>query len=207
MYIVFEGLVGSGKTTQAKKFVEYLREKYPDRDVVHTREPGGTEVAEEIRRVVQHDIFDEEMHPVTEAYLYAASRAESLRKVVKPALESGDFVVSDRNFFTTIAHQGFGRELGYEKAYEICKVAVESIVPDLIVYIDLPVEKSLSRLSDQKEDKFEKLGLDFHSRVKEGYEFIAEHPKYEPSLVRVSALGSIEEVFENLISVVKPRLP
>lgn len=83
MYIIFEGIIGTGKTTQSKRLFEYLKEQYKDKEVIWTREPGGTEVSDEIRKVVQGTDFEEHMDPICEAYLYASSRAQSLRTVVK----------------------------------------------------------------------------------------------------------------------------
>lgn len=125
MYIVFEGIVGSGKTTQSKKLVEFLRNKYPDREVLHVREPGGTPIAEDIRTLAQAKEWDEPMHPVCNAYLYAAARAQSLHTVVEPALKQGKIVVADRSFVTSLAYQGEAQGLGFEKVLAINEEAVK----------------------------------------------------------------------------------
>ena len=105
MYIVFEGIVGSGKSTQSKKLVEYLRAL--GQDVVHVREPGSTPIAEDIRYLCQGKTWDnEEMYPLTNAYLYAAARAQTLHTVVRPALDAGKIIVSDRSFLSSMAYQG-----------------------------------------------------------------------------------------------------
>lgn len=105
MYLVFEGIVGSGKSTQSKRLVEYLRQKYPEREVLHVREPGSTPIAEDIRHLAQGKEWDEVMDPLTNAYLYAAARAQTLRTVVTPALRNGKIVVSDRSFLSSLAYQ------------------------------------------------------------------------------------------------------
>ena len=106
MYIVFEGIVGSGKSTQVKKLVELFHSKYPDKNVIQVREPGSTPIAEDIRHFAQKKEWEnEDMHPLTNAYLYAAARAQTLQTVVKPALERGDIVVSDRSFLSSCAIQ------------------------------------------------------------------------------------------------------
>lgn len=125
MYIVFEGIVGSGKSTQSKKLFEYLKEKYPDRNVIQVREPGSTIIAQEIRLLAQSRVFEEEMDSICEAYLYAASRAQSLRHLVRPTLESGGIVVADRSFISSLAYQGEARGIGLDRIMEINHYAIE----------------------------------------------------------------------------------
>lgn len=125
MYIVFEGIVGSGKSTQSKKLFEYLKEKYPDRNVIQVREPGSTIIAQEIRLLAQSRVFEEEMDSICEAYLYAASRAQSLRHLVRPTLDAGGIVVADRSFISSLAYQGEARGLGLDRIMEINQHAVE----------------------------------------------------------------------------------
>jgi dTMP kinase len=105
MYIVFEGMVGSGKSTQSKRLFDYLKEKYPDWNIIHVREPGSTIIAQEIRLLAQAREFEEEMYPICEAYLYAAARAQLLHTVVHPTLDAGGIVISDRSFITSLAYQ------------------------------------------------------------------------------------------------------
>lgn len=106
MYIVFEGIVGSGKSTQSRKLVEFLRKKYGSEKIFHVREPGSTPIAEDIRHLCQSTEWtDEQMHPFTNAYLYAAARAQTLHSIVLPALESDQIVVSDRSFLSSCAIQ------------------------------------------------------------------------------------------------------
>lgn len=105
MYIVFEGIVGSGKSTQSKKLVAYLQEKYLNTEILHVREPGSTPIAEDIRHLAQGREWDEIMHPLTNAYLYAAARAQTLHTVVRPALDRGAIVISDRSFLSSLAYQ------------------------------------------------------------------------------------------------------
>jgi dTMP kinase len=106
MYIVFEGIVGSGKSTQSKKLVEFLRQNHPEKEIIHVREPGSTPIAEDIRTLAQGKEWENEsMHPLTNAYLYAAARAQTLHTIVKPALEKGNIVVSDRSFLSSCAYQ------------------------------------------------------------------------------------------------------
>lgn len=106
MYIVLEGIVGSGKSTQVKKLVDFLSVRFPDREVLSVREPGSTPIAEDIRHLAQRKEWEnEEMSPITNAYLYAAARAQLLDTVIKPALEKGVIVISDRSFLSSLAQQ------------------------------------------------------------------------------------------------------
>ncbi len=196
IYIVFEGIVGCGKTTQVNLLADLLRVKFPQSEIITNREPGGTEIAREIRKLVQATDFNEEMEPVCEQYLYAASRAQSLRKVVEPALKRGAIVISDRSFFTSLVNQGFGRGLGIEKVLEINKNAVENLWPDLVLLIDIDIKTSLSRIKDHDGDKFEKYDEKFYHKVHHGYRVITK--KY-PRLVKViDGRGNINRVHRRI---------
>ena len=112
MYIVLEGIVGSGKSTQSKRLVTYFTSLFPEKEILLVREPGSTPIAEDIRHLAQKKEWaDEVMHPLTNAYLYAAARAQLLHTIVKPALESGKIVISDRSFLSSLAQQGFAQGL------------------------------------------------------------------------------------------------
>jgi dTMP kinase len=202
MYIVLEGIVGTGKSTQATKLAEFLQQKFPEREVVLTREPGGTEISETIRKVVQGMEFEEEMEHLCEAYLYAASRAQSLRKIVKPVLEKGGIVISDRSFLSSLTNQAFGRDLGFETVYNINQEAIKEYMPDLIFYLEYDIKKGMERVYDEKGDKFERMPeesyLPFYTKVGQGYEFISQHPDFKDRFLRIDASGSEEEVFESI---------
>jgi len=202
MYIVFEGIVGSGKSTQSKKLVEYLRAKYPDREVIHTREPGGTPIAEDIRTLAQVKEWDEPMHPVCNAYLYAASRAQSLHALVAPALAAGKIVVADRSFITSLAYQGEAQGLGFEKVLAINSEAVKDTVPDKVIYMDIPVDISLSRTFDAVGDKWEKMGKEFFEKIVIGYHKASQLEMFAGKWQSVDAIGSQEEVFARIVDFV-----
>ena len=189
LYIVFEGIVGSGKTTQSKLLAEKIKG-------VWTREPGGSEIADSIRKVVQGTKFKEEMDSICEQYLYAASRAQTLRKIVKPALNKNKNVVADRSFFTSIAYQGFGRGLGLKKVLEINKTAIANLWPNKVFFIDLPLSEALKRISDVEGDKFELLGEDFFKKCRRGYLVAAK--KYPKIVKIINGRGSIEEVAKRI---------
>jgi len=195
-YIVFEGIVGSGKTTQSKLLLEKMQAKFPKREVIWTKEPGGSEIANEIRRVVQGTKFEEEMDPVCEQYLYAASRAQTLRCVVTPVLKKGGIVISDRSFFTSIANQGFGRGLGLKKVLEINKSAVDGIWPDKVIVVDTQMDVALSRVKDHGGDKFESYSKDFYCKVHNGYKATA---KLYPKIVKIIDGNGIPEAVHGRI--------
>ncbi|MEM3374284.1 MAG: dTMP kinase [Candidatus Woesearchaeota archaeon] len=193
-YIVFEGIVGCGKSTQARLLFSFLNEKYPN-SVLLTKEPGGSEVADSIRKIAQGTSFNEEMNPYTEAYLYAASRAQTLRNVVLPNLNQGKIVISDRSFLSSLAFQGYGRNLGFENVLLINKVAV-SVMPGLVIYLDVPPEIAVKRANDKKGDKFESMNLEFHNRVLKGYEEIFKRNLVP--YVKIDGNRKIEQVFEDV---------
>lgn len=198
IYIVIEGIVGTGKSTQSKKILEYLKQKFPDKEIVLTREPGGTEIAENIRKTVQGTKYEEDMEPICEAYLYASARAQSLRKIVRQYNNKETIVISDRSFLTSTANQGEGRGLGIETVLEINTKAIEGYTPDIVLYLDLPIEMGLKRVFDHGGDKFESLGIDFYKKVAEGYRKIQNTKGYFGEWINVDAKGSESEVFERI---------
>lgn len=207
MYIVFEGTVGSGKTSQAALLVEWMERKFPDRTIVLTREPGGTEIADAVRKLVQATPFSEEMDPVTEAYLYAASRAQSLRRIVWPCLCANGFVISDRSFITSLVFQGYAEGVGTGVVKRINSEAISGdriLLPDVILFLDLPVEVALGRTFDFAGDKWEARGEGFFRRVSEGYKCVAA--SFGNRWVNISASGSREEVFERVLEGLEPFL-
>ncbi|MBI4099900.1 dTMP kinase [Candidatus Microgenomates bacterium] len=170
LYIVFEGIVGCGKTVQSRLLANRLREEYPRREVLWTREPGGSEIAGQIRKIVQATEFEEEIDPICEAYLYAASRAHTLRRVVAPVIKRHGIVISDRSYLTSVAYQGAARGLDPELVLEINKVAVDGMIPDAVFFLDVTPGVALARSRDKLGDKFERYDVDFYIRAIDGYE-------------------------------------
>lgn len=193
-YIVFEGVVASGKTTQSKLLHEFLAKKYPKKQVVWTREPGGSEIADSIRQVVQATPFKEEMEPICEAYLYAASRAQTLRSVVKPILQKDGIVVADRSFVTSLAFQGYGRGVDTKSLLKINAVAIQNFIPDLVIYMDLPIEIAMQRIIDREGDKFESFGPEFFRKVEAGYAEISQMKMFNNSWLTIDGGGKVEKV-------------
>ncbi len=206
MYIVFEGIVGSGKSTQSKMLYEYLKKRLPDKEILLTREPGGTEIAEAIRKLVQGTEFSETMDPMCEAYLYAASRAQLIRKKIKPVLEKGGIVISDRSYISSLSFQGAARGLGIKKVMEINKEAVEPADPDIIIFLHISPEEGLKRAFDKEGDKFESKGIEFFKKIEQGYKKISLLEKFNKKWININVKGNKEEVFSLIIKSIKPYL-
>ena len=168
MFVTFEGLDGSGKTTQAELLRERLEAE--GEQVVLTREPGGTELGERIRDLVLHGGH---VAPWAEALLYAASRAQHVEEVIKPALGRGASVICDRYLDSSVAYQGVGRGLGLERVLELNLDAVGGLLPDRTFLLALDPAELTARLAEQQPDRLEREGDDFHARVAEGYRELA----------------------------------
>jgi len=165
-FIVFEGVDGAGKSTQVALASEALRAR--GREVLVTREPGGTRLGEAVRRLLL-DVKNTGMAAETEALLYAAARAQCVREVIAPALRRGAVVLCDRFADSTLAYQGWGRGLPLEPLRRINDLATGGLYPALTVILDLPVGKARLRLPDGRRDRLESEAADFHERVREGY--------------------------------------
>ena len=191
-FITIEGSDGSGKSTQLKKIISYLEEKQVD--LVVTREPGGTDVAEAIRELILDPAYPE-MNEKTEMLLYAAARAQHVEEKVLPALQAGKVVLSDRYVDSSIAYQAYGRGLG-DMVAQVNAIATGGLVPDLTVFLDLPPAVGMARKQQEENhelDRLEQEKLEFHQKVYEGYDALC---KKEPERIcRIDASGTIEEVF------------
>ena len=169
LFITLEGPDGSGKSTQ----IEYLREYFHGKGIetVLTREPGGTEIGEKLRDIIL-DKGNCEMCDMTEALLYAASRAQHVNQLIKPALEAGKVVVCDRFIDSSIAYQGYGRKLG-DAVRVINELAVDGCMPDLTFFMEISPEIGKSRIKSESQDRLEQEKIEFHNRVYAGYREIA----------------------------------
>jgi dTMP kinase len=168
MFVTFEGVDGSGKTTQARLLAERLRSE--GRDVVETREPGGTEVGERVREVV---LGSEQVAPWAEAALFAAARAQLVEEVIRPALARGADVVCDRYLDSSLAYQGLARGLGVERVLELNLLATAGLLPDRTFLIVLPLEEAAKR-RDRAPDRIEREGAEFVADVDRAYRELAE---------------------------------
>lgn len=188
IFITLEGPDGSGKSTQVENIKEFFTKA--GRDVVVSREPGGTPISEKLRGIVL-DADHSEMDDVTEMFIYAAARAQHVAEKIKPALESGAVVVCDRFVDSSIAYQGYGRGLG-DQVEEVNRYATSGLEPNVTFFMDLDPEISRSRIGKDVRDRLEQQKMDFHYRVYEGYKALAA--KYPERIMRIDAAKTIDEI-------------
>lgn len=200
MFVSFEGIDGSGKSTITNYVYEYFINK--NQEVIMTREPGGNKIAEKIRGLIldpKHDTMDDK----TEALLYAASRRQHLVEKILPALDEGKLVLCDRFIDSSIAYQGYGRQLGAKAVIDINLFAVEDHLPDITFFLDIDLKTSLDRVNKRDElDRLEGSGLDFFERVYDGYQKIV---KENSRIVVIDATRSVEEVGDEIIEIIEKR--
>jgi dTMP kinase len=173
--ISFEGSEGSGKSTQIARLAAHFQKA--KRDVVTTREPGGTEIGEQIRNIIVHNSRGDEMCAETELLLFAAARAQLVREVIAPALLRGAIVLSDRFLDSSTVYQGIGRNLAADPVNQINRFAVGNVMPDLTIVLDVPETVSLARLKQRASDlpdRMERENIDFYKKVREGYLVLAK---------------------------------
>ena len=198
-FITFEGGEGCGKSTQVKRLKEALERE--GIEVVLTREPGGTWLSEEIRHLIKDQTTDAPCDR-SELLLFLAARAQLVKNVIRPALEAGKWVVSDRFSDSTLAYQGYGRGLPLEILRETNDFACEGLRPDLMLLLDVTPETARARMREREAttntaaDRIEMAGEDFHARLRAGF---AELAKAEPErIVTIDANGSPDEVWESV---------
>lgn len=199
-FVTFEGCEGSGKSTQLKLLSQKLEELGVD--FVLTREPGGSDIAEQIRKIIL-DGKNTAMCDECEALLYAAARVQHLKEIVRPALERGALVVCDRYVDSSLAYQGVARGLGEKFVEEINAFALSQYSPDLTVFLNISPKDAFERKHGADEDdRMEQLGLEFHQRVYEGYIGLCE--KY-PRICPVDCSGSKYETSEKIIGLLRDK--
>lgn len=202
-FITLEGGEGAGKSTQAERLAQALRAD--GLSVVRTREPGGTPNAEAIRELLLAN-RDDPWDPMTEALLHFAARREHLVQTILPALDKGDWVISDRFADSTMAYQSYGLGVARDAIEVLYEEAVGAFGPDLTVILDLPMEEGLARAAGRGEaaDRYESMGLDFHRRLRDGFLDIARR---EPDrCVVLDARRTVDEISQELIATVRDRL-
>ena len=201
-FITFEGPDGSGKTTISRRVVEALI--LDGFDVVYTREPGGIEIAEEIRNVIL-DPKNIKMDVRTEVLLYAASRRQHLVEKILPALESHKLVVCDRFVDSSLAYQGVGRGIGIDEVLRINQFAIADHMPDLTLYLDVNAQTGLSRIKTRKfKDRLDQEDVSFHLEVVKGYEQVVE--RFKDRIVKIDGNRSIEAIVKEALEVIYARV-
>tara|TARA_B100000029_G_scaffold112268_1_gene104392 strand:- start:675 stop:1325 length:651 start_codon:yes stop_codon:yes gene_type:complete len=201
-FLVLEGIDGCGKTTQLRHLANWLPRSglMPEGARLHlTREPGGTALGIALRKLVLHPPGDASPEPLAELLLYAADRAQHVAQLIRPALEQGHWVLSDRFSGSTLAYQGYGRELDLDLIQQLEQIATAGLVPDLTFWFELSVEESLVRRDARSNDRIEAEGVDFLTRVATGFAVLAR----ERSWVPLQADQQVESVSSALESQLK----
>ena len=201
VFITFEGIEGAGKSTQAKKLYDYLIEK--GKNVILTREPGGTKTGEKIRDILLSPT-DELFPPIAEVFLYEADRSFHIHNKIIPYLKRKYTVICDRFTDSTLAYQGYARGLDLELIKSLNEIATEGLKPDITFLIDIPVEEGLKRIKEKRGfDRIENEDLEFHTRLRNGFLKIAEEEK--DRIVVIDGMRDVDSVFNEIISVLRER--
>jgi len=201
-FITIEGPDGSGKSTQARLLADHLKDK--GYDVLFTREPGGTEIGDQIRRVIM-SLDNKRMSPQAEFLLFSASRAQLVREVIQPKLAAGGVVVCDRFYDSSLAYQGYGHQLNLDQLRSVTEFVTGGLVPDLTLLLDLPSGVGLNRRREAGLwNRLDDYDLAFHERVRAGYQQLAQA---EPRRwVVIDATRSKAEIQSKMQEAVLPRL-
>ncbi|MBC8060197.1 MAG: dTMP kinase [Clostridiaceae bacterium] len=201
LLITFEGPDGSGKSTQVELLKKYLKDR--GYEVIFTREPGGTFIGEKIRNIIL-DNKNADMNAMCEALLYAASRAQLVSEIVKPAINAGKIVICDRFVHSSIVYQGIARNLGIERIKGINDAALDGLEADLIFMLNISFEEGLKRKALQKEfDRLENSGDEFHKNVFLGYEVIG---KTYSNINNIDASKDEHLIHEDIIKILQSKL-
>lgn len=201
-FISFEGVEGSGKSTQVGLLSSKLREE--GKEIVVTREPGGTRIGELIRSIT-HDKENVDLTAAAEAYLMASARSQLVREIIRPALLDGKIVIADRYLDSSLAYQGFGRQLGEEAIWSLNKLAIDDKIADLTFFLDVVPSVGFARQNGTKTtDRLDLQQKDFYQRVYDGYHQLAE--KYQERIFIVDSNKPITEVADEIWKVVSKKL-
>ena len=208
MFITFEGIEGTGKTTQIQNIKKYFESR--GKEVFLTMEPGGSRVGRELRKMLLH-VDNKDLTPLTELFLYLADRAQHVAQVIRPELEAGKVVLCDRFADSTIVYQGYGRGLDTTMLQQLNEAAVAGLWPDLTIILDIDPEVGLKRATDRNiedgkamdEGRFEAEHISFHKRIREGYLTWAALNR---DRIRVAdASSSPNDVFERIKTIIEAR--
>jgi dTMP kinase len=198
MFLVFEGVDGSGKTTQARRLADHLEAR--GRDVTRVREPGGTALGEVLRDLVLHPRHGD-IAPETELFLFMAARAHLTRNVIRPALERGGVVISDRFLWSSVVYQGVSSGISFDEILRVGRIAVGGLEPQLTFVIDIEPEGAFARVRDR--NRMENRGLDYQRGVRDGFLSLAR--RFPETSVVIDGRGSPEEVFSRVLANLPPE--
>ena len=198
--ITFEGIDGSGKSTQ----IQMLENEFNELGIVYKtfREPGGTELSDKIRTILL-DSENIELISIAESLLFAAARAQLTAEQIKPAIANGEFVICDRFTDSTIAYQGYGRGLDIKTLEEVNNIATDGLIPDITFIVDISPEVAASRMEAEDPDRMEATGVEFFRRIREGYHKIKDQ---NPNRYRlINGEQSAESIFKEIIETVMKK--
>ena len=196
-FIVFEGIDGSGKTTQIKQLSKWITESNfvpKNKQLIVTREPGGTKLGQSIRSLLLDTSREKSPDSITELLLYAADRAQHVNEIIRPSLQKGNWVISDRFCGSTLAYQGYGRKLDIKLIKDLETIATQGISPDITFLLDITIDESIKRRINIKDDRIENEGREFLSNVLLGFKKLSEDNKWKT----ISALNSKEEIISDI---------
>lgn len=196
LFITFEGIEGCGKSTQAKLLAEYLQNN--NHQVVLTREPGGTNISEQIRSIIL-DPKNTEMTPETELLLYLAARNQHTAQKIIPALNNKQIVISDRYYDSTFAYQGVARKINYDKIIYMNSFATYNLIPDITFIMDIPISESIKRIIHKKLDRLEQEPEEFHKNVRDAFLKLASKEK---RFIILNGMQSIDTIHQEIIDII-----
>ncbi len=203
MFITFEGVEGSGKSTQAKLLAEHLTQQ--GHKVTLTREPGWGQLGELIRKVIL-DNRDLELDAFSELCLFCADRAQHVRDFIRPKLDAGEIVICDRYFDSTVVYQGYGRKLDKRLVNKVAKASTLELIPDITFLLNLPVKTGLTRLQTRRDiTKMDEEPVEFHEMIRQGYILISER---KPNRIRkINADREMLEIHSEIRGIVSDLVP
>ena len=201
-FIVIEGIDGSGKTTQINQLSKWLvsSDLIPENNqLIITREPGGTTLGQSIRSLLLDTSRENSPDSITELLLYAADRAQHVNEIIRPSLNKGDWVISDRFCGSTLAYQGYGRKLNIKLIKDLETIATQGISPDITFLLDIPVEESIKRRANKKDDRIEMEGKKFLLNVSLGFKALSKQKQWK----KISAMNSKDKIISEIQSEIK----
>ena len=200
-FIVIEGIDGCGKTTQVNELSKWLPKSgiiQKDSEVIITREPGGSQLGKKLRNLILDNNINNKPSSLAELLLYSADRAEHVSKIIKPALDRNNWVISDRFSDSTLAYQGFGRNINLDIIKSIESIVCQGVYPDLTIFLEISPEESIFRRNNKIPDRIESEGIKFLERVNQGFKIIAEEKNWKV----ISASKDIKKISNQIQEII-----